>query len=91
MVVPDPMMTMIREFSTADASPVAMSGDAYAGFIQLLLTPDDALPRATRELDAYLAWLDRVDPLSAEAQNALKQTRNAGSAFVQDCPRPWAA
>ena len=41
-----------------------MSPDAFAGFIQLLLTPGGRVPRPTADLDAYLAYLSENEPLS---------------------------
>jgi hypothetical protein len=51
----------------------SMSTDAYAGFIQLLLTPANRVPRATADLDAYLAYLADVEPLSASTRRILGQ------------------
>ena len=41
-----------------------MTPDAYAGFIQLLLTPAARVPRQTTDLDAYLRYLGEQEPLS---------------------------
>lgn len=41
-----------------------MSPDAFAGFIQLLLTPGARVPRPTADLDAYLSYLSEQEPLS---------------------------
>ena len=53
---------------------VPMSNDAYAGFLRLLLTPDNEVPRESAELDAYLLWSSHREPLSDEVRRVLGQT-----------------
>lgn len=48
-----------------------MSPDAYAGFLRLLLTPNDRVPTPSPELDAYLAYRSDVDPLPENVQRIL--------------------
>jgi hypothetical protein len=51
----------------------SMSSDAYAGFLQLLLTPANRVPRETADLDAYLAYLGNSEPLSESTRWILGQ------------------
>jgi hypothetical protein len=39
-----------------------MSNTAFAGFLKLLLTPLNQVPRPSVELEAYLEHLNRVQP-----------------------------
>jgi hypothetical protein len=50
-----------------------MTPDAYAGFIQLLLTPATRVPRESTDLDAYLQHLSDVEPLSQASRMILGQ------------------
>ena len=45
-----------------------MSPDAYAGFLRLLLTPNDRVPTPSPEVDAYLEYRSQVDPLPDNVQ-----------------------
>ncbi len=54
-------------------STAAMSPDAYAGFLKLLLTPASKVPQPSPELDAYLRYLNREEPLSDTTRRALGQ------------------
>ena len=40
----------------------AMSNNAFAGFLRLLLTPLNEAPEPSTELQAYLEYLSRVSP-----------------------------
>lgn len=40
----------------------AMSNNAFAGFLRLLLTPLNQAPEPSTELQAYLDYLSRVTP-----------------------------
>jgi hypothetical protein len=42
-----------------------MSNDEYAGFLRLMLTPLTQEPKPSPELDAYLAYLNREEPVLA--------------------------
>lgn len=48
-----------------------MSPDAYAGFLRLLLTPADQVPASSPELEAYLSYRSRMDPLPDNVQHIL--------------------
>lgn len=48
-----------------------MSNDAYAGFLRLLLTPADRLPKPSQEVDAYLRHANQREPLSAATRRML--------------------
>lgn len=50
-----------------------MTPDAYAGFIQLLLTPANRTPRESSDLDAYLQYLSETQPLSEASRMILGQ------------------
>ncbi len=50
-----------------------MSPDAYAGFLRLLLTPDDRVPTSSPELDAYMDYRSEVDPLPDNVRLLLGQ------------------
>jgi hypothetical protein len=43
-----------------------MSADAYAGFLELWLTPANRTPAPSPEVDAYLAYVNERDPLPGE-------------------------
>ena len=51
----------------------SMTPDAYAGFIQLLLTPATRVPRESADLDAYLRYLSAAEPLSEASRMVLGQ------------------
>ena len=53
--------------------PRSMTPDAYAGFIQLLLTPATRVPRESADLDAYLQYLSATEPLSERTRMILGQ------------------
>lgn len=53
--------------------PRSMTPDAYAGFIQLLLTPAGRIPRESADLDAYLQYLSDAEPLSEASRMILGQ------------------
>jgi hypothetical protein len=53
--------------------PRSMTPDAYAGFIQLLLTPASRIPRESADLDAYLRHLSDAEPLSKASRMILGQ------------------
>jgi hypothetical protein len=58
----DPIMKKRHE---TDRS-AAMSPDAYAGFLKLLLTPGGRPPRPSADVDAYLRHANERDPLPAD-------------------------
>ena len=47
---------------SAQPSLPKMSNAAFAGFLRLLLTPLNETPAPSRELGAYLKYLNRVQP-----------------------------
>jgi hypothetical protein len=52
------------------AKSPAMSSDAYAGFLKLLLTPASQVPRMSPDLEAYLRYVNDRDPVSADVLSA---------------------
>ncbi len=54
--------------------PAPMSGDAFAGFLKLWLTPGDRTPKLTPEVVAYLRHSNEREPVEA------LRTRNASKA-----------
>lgn len=67
----EPYDTMKSQRRSTQARP--MSADAFAGFLQLLLTPLDRGPRQTDDLDAYLEHLSATAPLSDTTRMILGQ------------------
>jgi len=47
-----------------------MSADAYAGFLKLWLTPSSKLPRMSHDVEAYLRYANKHEPLSEAARDA---------------------
>ena len=47
-----------------------MSADEYAGFLKLWLTPASRLSPLSEEVQAYLAYVARREPLSDAARRA---------------------
>ena len=47
---------------SAPAESVEMSNSEFAGFLRLLLTPLHQAPKPSREIKAYLDFLNRVHP-----------------------------
>ena len=45
------------------STTVPMSPDAYAGFLKLLLTPLHRVPEQSGDIDAYLQYATRREPL----------------------------
>lgn len=45
-----------------------MSADAYAGFLQMLLTPTSREPRPSRELQAYLHYVEQAEKFERAAE-----------------------
>jgi hypothetical protein len=56
---------------SADKPRPRLSHDAYAGFLRLWLTRASSIPAACPEVDAYLAFANRREPLPAPARRAL--------------------
>ncbi len=48
-----------------------MNADEFAGFLKLWLSPPSRLPEPSEDVDAYLAYANRREPLSEETQEAL--------------------
>lgn len=42
-----------------------MDADAYAGFLKLLLTPASQVPAMTEDVEAYLSYANRREPVVA--------------------------
>jgi hypothetical protein len=51
----------------------SMSPDAYAGFLKLWLTPSSKAPRQSAEVDAYLRYANKREPLSDATRRAIGQ------------------
>lgn len=51
-----------------------MSAEAYAGFLKLLLTPGNRVPRPSADIDAYLRHVAEAEPLSGTVRRMIGQT-----------------
>ena len=58
----------MKTITTAKAT--RMSADEYAGFLKLWLTPSARISPHTPEVEAYLAYVARHDPLSDATRRA---------------------
>jgi hypothetical protein len=60
----DPMKSFSRK-------KAAMSNDAYAGFLKLLLTPAGREPIGSSDVNAYIEYLNDREPLSKETRRII--------------------
>jgi hypothetical protein len=50
-----------------------MDTEAYAGFLRLLLTPDSRVPSLTSDVEAYLRYANRRDPVTSLGNAASRE------------------
>jgi hypothetical protein len=55
----------------------AMDPEAYAGFLRLLLTPTSRVPSMTPDVEAYLRYANRREPVNAVGSRRQAQRREA--------------
>lgn len=54
----------------------AMSNDAYAGFLKLMLTPAGKEPTDSPEVNAYIDYLNEREPLSRQTRRIIGRSND---------------
>jgi hypothetical protein len=57
------MLSMSSQKKSAGAG--SMDPEAYAGFLRLLLTPASRVPSLTSDVEAYLRYANRREPVTS--------------------------